>query len=87
MTAFVSMFARLSAQHENSPLAAESLFQAGEYSYEQRDYKKAGEYYDAAAKKAGKSELGEKAIYKLGWSRYRENRFDWSGHYEDLTKT
>ena len=72
----VQLFVRLSTQHENSPLAAESLFQAGEFAYEQRDYKQAADYYEIAIKKAGKSELGEKAVYKLGWSLFRQDRFE-----------
>lgn len=72
----VDLFVRLSTEHENSPLAAESLFQAGEFAYEKRDYQKAADYYNVAIKKAGKSELGEKAVYKLGWSLFRQDRFE-----------
>jgi TolA-binding protein len=65
-------FGKLARDHGDSPLAAESWFNVGEYRYHQKkDFKGAAEAYYAASNKAGKGELGEKAIHKLGWAYFQ----------------
>jgi TolA-binding protein len=68
-------FAKLAANHDASPLAAESLYHVGEYAYEAENFKDAGRSYLAARDKAGQSELGEKSSHKLGWSYFRLDEF------------
>ncbi|HUY34358.1 MAG TPA: tetratricopeptide repeat protein [Pirellulales bacterium] len=69
-------FARLPKEHPNSPLAAECLYLVGEHQYQQGEFKPAAVSYYAAMRKAGKSELGEKAAHKLGWAYFRQRAFD-----------
>ncbi len=65
-------FGKLARDHGDSPLAAESWFNVGEYRYHQKkDFKGAAEAYYAAANKAPKGELGEKAVHKLGWAYFQ----------------
>ena len=62
----------LAREHGDSPLAAESWFNVGEYQYHQKkDYLAAAAAYSSAVAKAGKSELGEKAAHKLGWAWFQ----------------
>ncbi len=69
-------FARLAREHADSPLAAESWFNVGEYQYHQKkDYKVAANAYASAVAKAGKSDLGEKAGHKLGWARFQAQAY------------
>ncbi len=69
------VFARLAAEHADSPLAAEADFHVGESAYQSGDFKNAVVAYRAALQKAGRSELGEKAAHKLGWSYFRLDDF------------
>jgi TolA-binding protein len=64
-------FRRLGEKYSVSPLAAESLFHAGEYAYQQGDYAAAGIAYHAAMEKAAVTPLGEKAAHRLGWAFWR----------------
>jgi cellulose synthase operon protein C len=65
-------FAKLAGEHGDSPLAPESWFNVGEYRYHQKkDFKGAAEAYYAAVTKAGKGELAEKAVHKLGWAYFQ----------------
>lgn len=65
-------FATLAREHADSPLAAESWFNVGEYRYHQKkDFKGAAEAYYSAVTKASKGELGEKAAHKLGWAYFQ----------------
>ena len=69
-------FGRLAREHGDSPLAAESWFNVGEYQYHRRkDYKAAVTAYSSAVAKAGKSELGEKAAHKLGWAWFQAQEY------------
>ncbi len=70
-------FGKLAHEHGDSPLAAESWFNVGEYQYHQKkDFRAAAEAYFSAFGKAGKSDLGEKADHKLGWAYYQQQAFD-----------
>ena len=64
-------FARLAAEHPDSSLATEALYHVGEAAYASDAFKKAALAYHEAWQKAGKTELGEKAVHKLGWSYFR----------------
>lgn len=68
-------FSKLATSHEASPLAAESLYHAGEHAYNQEHFKDASKSYFAAMNKAGKTDLGEKSAHKLGWAYYRLGDF------------
>ena len=67
----VEVFAQLTRAHAQSPLAAEGQYHLGEFAYKANDFRTAAAAYHAAADKAGKSELGEKATHKLAWTYYR----------------
>ena len=69
-------FARLAREHGDSPLAAESWFNVGEFAYHnKKDFKAAAEAYSAALAKAGKGELGEKVAHKLGWADFQAHEY------------
>ena len=69
-------FAKLAKEHGDSPLAAESWFNVGEFAYHnKKDYKAAAEAYSAALAKAGKGELGEKVAHKLGWAYFQAHDY------------
>lgn len=72
----VEVFAELSRQHPDSPLAAESGYHIGEQHYQAGEFQKAAVAYYDAVKKAGKGDLGEKATHKLAWSYYRLEQYD-----------
>ena len=57
-------------------MAAENIYHVNEQCYyQQQDYKRAaGPFYDSM-QKAGKSDLGQTAAYKLGWAYYRREEF------------
>ena len=67
----VEAFAELVKQCPESPYVAESQFCVGEAAYKDGKYQAAATAYAAAMDKAGKSDLGEKAAHKLGWTYYR----------------
>jgi TolA-binding protein len=67
----VEAFANLIKQCPESPYVAESQFAVGEAAYKDGKYQAAATAYAAAMEKAGKSDLGEKAAHKLGWTYYR----------------
>lgn len=72
----VDYFAKLTDDFANSPLAAESFYHVGEHAYHQeKEYRGAIEAYQLAIKRAGKSELGEKAQHKLAWAHYQLGDF------------
>ncbi len=64
-------FARLAAEHPESPLAAEAHYRMGEFAYKSGDFHRATAAYRAAVERAGQTELGEKAAHKLGWCCFR----------------
>ena len=83
-------FSKLAREHGDSPLAAESWFNVGEYQYHQKkDFKAAAEAYYAATTKAPKGELAEKAGHKLGWAYFQSQdyaRSRASFHFQELEK-
>lgn len=69
-------FARLANDHADSPLAAESWFNVGEFDYHnKKDYKAAAAAYSAALAKAAPGELGEKIAHKLGWAYFQSQDY------------
>jgi tetratricopeptide (TPR) repeat protein len=78
-------FAALAEKFGDSPLATECLFQVGEFQYAQAterlqagetdaakaEFQQAAATCQAAAAKAGTSELGERIVHKLAWAQYR----------------
>ncbi len=68
-------FAQLAEQWPDSPLAAEARYHVGEFAYKSGEFKQAAVAYYASLAKAGKTELGEKAAHKLGWSYFRLDDF------------
>jgi len=71
-----AVFERLAEEHPDSVLAVESLYRVGEQAYAEKNFKDAAKAYYAAMKKAGKSELGEKAAHKLGWAYFRMDQLE-----------
>jgi len=82
-------FARLAAEHPDSPLAADGHFHVGEAHYLQATaakkdgddgwkalYAKAAAEYDKAKAKVGDAPLGENILYKLGWSAFQQEKYD-----------
>ena len=63
-------FGKLVEQFPDSSLAADSHYLIGDFQYDQKEYKKAALAYHAAMTKAGKTDLGEEASYKLGLAYY-----------------
>ena len=57
-------------------MAAESLYHLGEDAYQSQDFARAAAHYRATESKAGRSELGEKAAHKLGWSLYQQKKLE-----------
>ncbi|OHB80235.1 MAG: hypothetical protein A2V98_02210 [Planctomycetes bacterium RBG_16_64_12] len=70
------LFQQLTTQFPDSPRAAEAYYHAGEFMYQTKDFKQAAVAYYRAMKKAGKSELDEKAAHKLAWSYHHQESFD-----------
>ncbi|MGD0897762.1 MAG: tetratricopeptide repeat protein [Thermoguttaceae bacterium] len=67
----VEVFAQLVKQCPASFHWPESQFHVGEAAYKAGKFQAAATAYAAALDKAGKSELGEKAAHKLGWTYFR----------------
>jgi len=82
-------FANLVERFAESPLAADATFNVGERHYatgsEQArqgeteaargSFRQAALSYHAAMGKAGATELGERAVHKLGWAQFRQDEF------------
>ena len=69
-------FARLAAEHAQSPLAAEASFHVGEDHYEKKEYAEAAKLYTAAKAKATSRRIGREGNYKLGWSHFQLKQYD-----------
>jgi TolA-binding protein len=67
----IEAFTELVKQCPDSPRIGESQFHIGEAAYKASKFRDAATAYAAAVDKAGKSDLGEKAAHKLGWTYYR----------------
>jgi TolA-binding protein len=70
-----AIFARLAAEHAESPLAAEAQYYRGESAYEAGHFQDAAAAYRVALQKAGSNAWGEKVAHKLGWTYFRSNDF------------
>ena len=68
-------FAQILKKYPQSPRVAEAEYNAGELAMKAKDYAKALPHYYAAQEKAGKTELAEKALFKLGWCYYQRGDF------------
>jgi len=69
------LFARLVAEHPDSPLAAEANYRLGASLYAQKQYEKAHQRFQAAATAAAKSsagdaQLAEQALHLAGWAQF-----------------
>lgn len=72
-----AQFQDLATKFPNSPLAAEANFKVATAFYDQEKYDDAATFYNNVidGPKAA-DELMEKALYKLAWSSYKQNRFE-----------
>ncbi len=67
-----------------SPLAAEAHFKVATAFYDQKKYDDAATFYNNVIDGPNVSnELMEKALYKLAWSSYKQNRFEQSAEVFD----
>src|SRR6185437_8790396 len=62
-------------KYPNSAMVFEGYRQLGESAYDNRDYHKALEYFDIAARKAPADELPT-ILHKEAWSYYRTRQYD-----------
>ncbi len=69
-------FQRMAEAYPNSPLAAEGLYRAGEFSYASQAYDSAAKLYKSAKSKASSAEIAEKADHKLAWCLFQQEQFD-----------
>ncbi len=75
----VKVFGQLAKDYPESTMAAESHFHVAESLYQADKFAEAATQYTASKGKApAKSELSEKATYKLGWSNYQQEKYDTS---------
>jgi TolA-binding protein len=68
-------FALLAEKFPRSKLAAEARYHVGEFHYDRKEYNPAAVAYYAAMNAAAGTPLGEKAVYRLGWSYYHQDNF------------
>ena len=72
-------FQDLAEKFPQSPLAAEANFKVATALYDQEKYDDASTFYNRVINGNGlkvSDELMEKALYKLAWSSYKQNRFE-----------
>lgn len=67
-------FEQLITETNNSQFLEESYFRAGEYYFEQQQYKQAIEFYSRLLK-SWESQYFNMALYKLGWSYYNVGNY------------
>lgn len=67
---------RLAQQYPESPLLAEAHFRRGETLFVDRDYPSAGDAYQAVLALGDDTGFYEHALYKLGWSLFRQQRHE-----------
>jgi TolA-binding protein len=68
-------FARFVQKYPQNPRVAEAEYNVGELALKAKNYAKALSHYFAAQEKAGRTELAEKAIFKLGWCYLQQGDF------------
>lgn len=66
---------RLAEQYPQSPLVPEVQFRRGEALFAERRYRDAEAAFDAVVGLGEKTTYYEPALYKLGWSRYRQDDY------------
>ncbi len=69
---------RLAAAYPGSILIAETQFRRGETLFMERDFAAAGAAYRAVLEQGEHSGFHAQALYKLGWSLFRQERFEQS---------
>lgn len=67
---------RLVREHPDTPLRAEAEFRRGESLFVQTHYREAEAAYQAVLDRGESSDFYERALYKQGWSRFKQNDFD-----------
>jgi TolA-binding protein len=72
----VATFAKLAADHAESPLAAEANLHVAEARYADGELAEAEKFYTAAKAKAEPGDVGERATHKLGWTLYRQEKYE-----------
>jgi TolA-binding protein len=68
-------FEMLTRDYQNSPMIAEAYRQLGESAYDSRDYQKAENYLELAAKRSPPDTLPT-ILHKLAWSYFRTRQYD-----------
>jgi TolA-binding protein len=68
-------FRRLAQSHPKSLMAGESALLAGEFEYRRGGWAAAAVMYQAAVAAAGRTDLGEKAAHRLGWTYFHQGQF------------
>ena len=72
----MAVMERLIAQYGHSELTAEVYFRRAEYYFVRRKYLDAEEAYAAVAEMGADTEFYELALYKLGWSFYKQELYE-----------
>jgi cellulose synthase operon protein C len=67
---------RLVREHPDTPLRAEAEFRRGEILFVQSRYREAESAYQAVLDRGDGSDFYERALYKLGWARFKQNFYD-----------
>jgi tetratricopeptide (TPR) repeat protein len=71
----VALYDELALSHADEAFAPEIFLRLGEHSFETNRFKKAIEYYEKVLS-LGESPQYEKALFKIGWSRYAMDQFE-----------
>lgn len=72
----MEVLARLVREHPRSRRLDEAQFRRGEYFFARRRYRDAEEAYGSVVTIGGSSAYFPLALYKQGWSRYKQERYD-----------
>ncbi len=67
---------RLAAEFPDSPYIGEAQFRRAERAFSEGDYASAEEYYRSVRNADEDSAYRDNAIYMLGWSQFKRNRYD-----------
>lgn len=72
-----TVFERLVIERPASNLASEASFHVAEQKYRKKEFTDAIKHYrNATEQSAANPELGEKSLYKLGWSHYQLKQYE-----------
>jgi len=72
----VQVMGRLAKEHPHSRYIDEVQFRRGEYFFTRRRYQDAGEAYGSVVAVGASSSYYQLALYKLGWSSYKQELYD-----------